>query len=200
MFNFESVDDLLAAIGYGDINPQQIAAKVLESERKEQAALPSEVGERQPPTIPMDEVSVQGVVGLLSHPAHCCNPLPGDDIIGYVTRGRGVSVHKRDCPNVLLTHEPERLVEVSWGSGGQSTYPVRIIVRAFDRAGLLRDIATVVADERVNMREAQAITGLKDNTAVITATLDITGVMQLSRLLTKIEQLPNVLEARRQVG
>ncbi len=202
MFNFDSVDDLLAAIGYGDINPQQIATKVLEAERKEKGVeWPDlETTERQPPAIPMDGVNVQGVVGLLTHPARCCNPLPGDDIIGYVTRGRGVSIHKRDCPNVLLTREPERLVEVSWGSRDQHTYPVSIIVRAFDRAGLLRDIATVVADERVNMREAQAITGLKDNTAVITATLDVSGVAQLSRLLTKIEQLPNVIEAKRQVG
>ena len=201
MFNFESVDDLLAAIGYGDLNPQQIATKVLEAERKEQEPEWTEPGEpQQPPTIPMDGVNVQGVTGLLTHPARCCNPLPGDDIIGYVTRGRGVSIHKRDCPNVLFTREPERLVEVSWGNNEQQTYPVSIIVRAFDRAGLLRDIASVVADEKVNMREAQAITGLKDNTAVITATLDVSGVAQLSRLLTKIEQLPNVLEARRQVN
>lgn len=200
MFNFESVDDLLAAIGYGDINPQQIAAKVLEMERKDQSAPSSEASDKQRPTIPMDGVSVQGVSGLLTHPAHCCNPLPGDDIIGYVTRGRGVSIHKRDCPNVLLTREPERLIEVSWGTQPQQTYPVSIIVHAFDRAGLLRDIASVVADEKVNMREAQAITGLKDNTAIITATLDVTGVVQLSRLLTKIEQLPNVVEARRRVG
>ncbi len=203
MFNFESVDDLLAAIGYGDINPQQIATKVLEAERKEQEeewTEAEEPSERQPPPIPMDGVNVQGVAGLLTHPAHCCNPLPGDDIIGYVTRGRGVSIHKRDCPNVLFTREPERLVEVSWGTNEQHTYPVSIIVKAFDRAGLLRDIASVVADEKVNMREAQAITGLKDNTAIITATLDVNGVAQLSRLLTKIEQLPNVLEARRQVG
>ncbi len=201
MFNFEAVDDLLAAIGYGDLNPQQIATKVLEAERKEQEPEWTEPGEpQQPPTIPMDGVNVQGVTGLLTHPARCCNPLPGDDIIGYVTRGRGVSIHKRDCPNVLFTREPERLVEVSWGNNEQQTYPVSIIVRAFDRAGLLRDIASVVADEKVNMREAQAITGLKDNTAVITATLDVSGVAQLSRLLTKIEQLPNVLEARRQVN
>ncbi len=200
MFNFESVDDLLAAIGYGDINPQQIAAKVLEMERKDQGAPLPEAGDKQRPAIPMDGVSVQGVSGLFTHPAHCCNPLPGDDIIGYVTRGRGVSIHKRDCPNVLLTREPERLIEVSWGTQPQQTYPVSIIVHAFDRAGLLRDIASVVADEKVNMREAQAITGLKDNTAIITATLDVTGVVQLSRLLTKIEQLPNVVEARRRVG
>ncbi|HEY62936.1 MAG TPA: GTP diphosphokinase [Caldilineae bacterium] len=202
MFNFDSVDDLLAAIGYGDINPQQIATKVLEAERKEKGLEwpEAESSEPQPPSIPMDGVSVQGVTGLLTHLARCCNPLPGDDIIGYVTRGRGISIHKRDCPNVLLTREPERLVEVSWGSRDQHTYPVSIIVRAFDRAGLLRDIATVVADEKVNMREAQAITGLKDNTAVITATLDVSGVAQLSRLLTKIEQLPNVIEAKRQVG
>jgi RelA/SpoT family (p)ppGpp synthetase len=200
MFNFESVDDLLAAIGYGDINPQQIAAKVLEMERKDQGVPAPEASDKQRPSLPMDGVSVQGVSGLLTHPAHCCNPLPGDDIIGYVTRGRGVSIHKRDCPNVLLTREPERLIEVSWGTQPQQTYPVSIIVHAFDRAGLLRDIASVVADEKVNMREAQAITGLKDNTAIITATLDVTGVVQLSRLLTKIEQLPNVVEARRRVG
>ncbi|GAB4520067.1 MAG: bifunctional (p)ppGpp synthetase/guanosine-3',5'-bis(diphosphate) 3'-pyrophosphohydrolase [Anaerolineae bacterium] len=200
LFNFESVDDLLAAIGYGDINPQQIATKVMDLERRDQEAVPATDGERPSPPIPMDGVSVTGVSGLLTHPARCCNPLPGDEIVGYVTRGRGVSIHKRDCPNILFIAEPERLIEVSWGVEQQRTYPVSIIVRAFDRAGLLRDIATVVADEKVNMREAQAITGLKDNTAVITATIDVTGIAQLSRLLTKIEQLPNVLEARRQVG
>ena len=102
--------------------------------------------------------------------------------------------------DVLLTREPERLVEVSWGTHDEHVYPVSIIVHAFDRAGLLRDIAAVVVDEKVNMRAAQAITGLKDNIAMITATLDVSGVVQLSRLLTKIEQLPNVLEARRRVG
>ena len=201
LFNLDSVDDLLAAIGYGDINPQQIAAKVLEAERKDQAVSETESGSERPaPALPMDGVNVQGMRGLYTHLARCCNPLPGDAIIGYVTRGRGVSVHKRDCPNILLTREPERLVEVGWGTQDEHSYPVSIIVRAFDRAGLLRDIAAVVADEKVNMRAAQAITGLKDNTAMITATLDVSGVVQLSRLLTKIEQLPNVLEARRRVG
>ena len=200
LFNYETPDDLLAAIGYGDVNPQQIATKVMEAERKDQGAPGMEAVERPAPAIPMDGVSVQGMAGLLSHPARCCNPLPGDAIVGYVTRGRGVSIHKRDCPNVLRSRESERLVEVSWGAKTPKTYPVSIIVHAFDRAGLLRDISAVVADERVNMREAQATTGFKDNMAVITATLDVSGVIQLSRLLTKIERLPNVTEARRHVG
>ena len=199
-FGYDKVDDFFCAIGAGDINPQQIASRMLEEERPQDPVLvipPEAVIGKRPSEL--DGVSVSGVEGLLTHHAQCCKPLPGESIIGYVTRGRGVSIHRRDCPNILSTKEQERLISVEWG-GEQQTYPVSISVRAYDRSGLLRDIASLVADEKINLREAQARTGLKDNLAIVTATLDISSTVQLSRILTRIERLSNVVEAHRLAG
>ena len=143
---------------------------------------------------------VRGVGNLLTRLARCCNPLPGDDIIGYVTCGRGVTIHRKDCLNILRREDTERFIEVDWGQGIQQTYPVVIRVIAYDREGLLRDIAGVVADEKINMSAASVVTRKKENMATITATLEITDIAQLSRVLAKIDQLPNVLEAKRQAG
>lgn len=200
LFGFEKLDDFLASIGYGDINPHQIATRVMESRQ--------EIGEPElptsaPPAFSISGINVRGAGNILTTLAHCCNPLPGDDIIGYVTRGRGVTIHRRDCPNILTRMsrgESERLIEVDWGQTVKQTYPVMIKVRAWDRGGLLRDIATVVAEEDVNMSAANVITHKKENIATITATLEITGISQLSRILARVERLPNVLEARRQIG
>ncbi len=198
LFGYERTDDFLAAIGYGDLNTQQIASKVLETQRKEEEGLVE--AEKGPPALMVEGLKVRGVGSLLTNLARCCNPLPGDRIIGYVTRGRGVTIHRRDCPNILRKKDRERLIEVDWDSTSQQTYPVTIRVEAYDRTGLLRDIANLVADEKINLRDASAVTGVNDNMAIITATLEISGIAQLSRLLTKIERLPNVVEARRSVG
>lgn len=197
LFGFGKVDDFLAAIGCGDINAQQIAAKVLQAEREEheeELRLP----EVAPPPLPTPGIMVKGVGNLLTRLARCCNPLPGDDIIGYVTRGRGVTIHRKDCLNMLRREDAERFIEVDWGRGIQHTYPVVIRVIAYDREGLLRDIAGVVADEDISMSAANVVTRKKENMATITATLEITDIAQLSRVLAKIDQLPNVLEAKRQ--
>ncbi|MGB9594359.1 MAG: ACT domain-containing protein, partial [Anaerolineae bacterium] len=130
--------------------------------------------------------------------AKCCNPLPGDDIVGYITRGRGVTIHRRDCPNLLARTDRERLIQVDWGVAKRQTYPVKIEVSAYDRGGLLRDIAAVVADEKASMSAVNARTDKRDNTAIFTATLEIEDIDQLSRILTRIYRLPNVLEVRRQ--
>ena len=199
LFDFDEVDDLLAAIGYGDLHAVQIAGKVSEKQRKEEEpSIPTE--ERLPLPFVAEGLKVRGVGDLLTSLAHCCHPLPGDDIIGYVTRGRGVTIHKKDCPNVIRMKDQERLIEVEWDATAQQTYPVGIRIDAYDRSGLLRDVANLVADEKVNLREATVTTGLKDNMAVITATLEIAGMHQLSRLLARIEQLSNVRAARRIVG
>jgi GTP pyrophosphokinase len=199
LFGFGKVDDFLAAIGYGDINAQQIAAKILQAEREEheeELKLP----EIAPSPLPTPGIRVKGVGNLLTRLARCCNPLPGDDIIGYVTRGRGVTIHRKDCLNMLRRGDTERFIEVDWGQGIQQTYPVVIRVIAYDREGLLRDIAGVVADENINLSAASVATRKKENMATITATLEITDIAQLSRVLAKIDQLPNVLEAKRQAG
>ncbi len=207
LFDYEKVEDFLAAVGYGDINSQQIAQRVLDYERRQKAeqtpvVLPQEdVAGKRPRTA--KGINVAGVDGLLAHPARCCNPVPGDPIVGYVTRGRGVTIHKSNCPNItamLRRNDHTRLIEVQWGDDAEEAYPVSIQVTAYDRSGLLRDVTSLVADEKINLRSAQAVTGLKNNLAQINATLEIHNVAQLTRVLTRIERLPNVIEVRRKVG
>ncbi|GAB4543333.1 MAG: bifunctional (p)ppGpp synthetase/guanosine-3',5'-bis(diphosphate) 3'-pyrophosphohydrolase [Anaerolineae bacterium] len=198
-FNYSKVDDLMAAIGAGDINAHQIAARALE------LAGPEEEIPEIPPTRvlqpgPTTGIRVRGVGDLLTNLARCCNPLPGDDIVGYITRGRGVTIHRRDCPNALRTNDLERWIEVDWGTEVTETHPVNVRVEAYDRQGLLRDIASIVADESINLSAANVATRKKDNMATMTVTLEIADIAQLSRVLARIERLPNVVEARRQVG
>jgi guanosine-3',5'-bis(diphosphate) 3'-pyrophosphohydrolase len=198
MFGFEDVEDFLAAIGQGDVNSQQIATKIIEAERKNQpepAALPVVAPPVPRPT--STALSVKGAAGLLTNIARCCNPLPGDAIIGYITRGRGVTIHKRDCTNVLRSREPERLIEVDWGMS-QETYPVMVKITAYDRGGLLRDIAAVVAGEDISMSSVSVST--QKSIATFFATLEIASIDQLTQMLAKIDRIPNVIEVQRQTG
>ncbi|MFM7174002.1 MAG: RelA/SpoT family protein [Caldilinea sp.] len=208
LFRYELLDDFLAAIGYGDINSQHIAARVIEYERREQERLASfdvfsfQPGQNAADVAGFDGLRVQGVEGLLTNLGKCCHPVPGDPIVGYVTKGRGVTIHTQKCPNIhrLLGNEHSRIIEVSWTTSQEKTYPVKIHISAYDRSGLVRDIAALVADEQVNMRNIEAVTGQKDNLAVIAATLEIQDVTQLTRILTKIEHLPNIKEVYRRIS
>jgi GTP pyrophosphokinase len=195
---FDKVDDFFAAVGYGDVSLQHLTTKALEIEREVAAELALPPTAPPPPQVSTSEVTVTGVGNLLTTLAKCCNPLPGDEIVGYITRGRGVTIHRRDCPNLLARTDRERLIQVDWGVAKRQTYPVKIEVSAYDRGGLLRDIAAVVADEKASMSAVNARTDKRDNTAIFTATLEIEDIDQLSRILTRIYRLPNVLEVRRQ--
>jgi len=197
LFKFDKVDDLLAAIGYGDINAQQIAAKLVQAERAEEVV---ELPEAAPPPLLVSGVTVRGVGDLLTRLAGCCHPLPGDQIVGYVTRGRGITIHRQDCRNILYLEDKERLIEVDWGEDIKRVFPVMVQVLAYDRTGLMRDITEIMAGERINISAANVATYAKDHTAVITTTLEISSIVQLSRVLAKIEQLPNVFEARRKAS
>ncbi|HDH09369.1 MAG TPA: GTP diphosphokinase [Chloroflexi bacterium] len=202
LFKFDDVDDFLAKVGYGDINAQQIAIKVLEAEREErEKEEEGEKAELAPPVLSAEGVSVKGVGNLLTRLARCCNPLPGDEIIGYITRGRGVTIHRKDCPNALylMEKDKDRIIEVAWGPAPR-TYPVMIRVRSYDRIGLMRDINAIVAEENINISGGSITTHRKDHTATIIFTLDIVSAAQLSRVLAKIEQLPNVFEVKRVLG
>ena len=209
LFNHEKVDDFLAAIGYGDINSQHLATRVLEAERREHerrmwaerpweaAVSPSRQQENND-----GGFSVQGMGGLLTHLGRCCNPVPGDPIVGYVTRGNGLTIHRVNCPNVaniIRKGQQSRLMDVQWAARPEATFPVKIQVSAYDRSGLMRDVAALVADEHINMVSVEAITGQKDNLAIINATLEIQNASQLTRALTKIDRLPNVVEAHRRL-
>jgi RelA/SpoT family (p)ppGpp synthetase len=198
LFQYEKLEDFLAAVGCGDINNQQIATRIIEAERQERAEREQIQLPSVPPSAVVGEgVTVRGTGGLLTHLARCCSPVPGDEIIGYVTRGRGVTVHRRDCPNMLRIDEPERLIEVEWGME-KNTYPVMIHILAYDRGGLMRDIAALMAADDINMTSLNVTTS--KNIATFYATLEISDIAQLSSVLAKVERLPNVVEARRQVG
>ncbi len=201
-FRFDKTEDFLAAVGYGDINVHQVSTRILEADREKEER-PEELPPVVAPPPEAADITVMGVGDLLTHIGRCCNPLPGDDIIGYITRGRGVTIHRQDCSNVLRVlrdGDKERLIEVDWGQERDRAYPVVVKVKAYDRKGLLKDIAAILEAEDVNMESATITTSKKDQTATMIATLEIRGMAQLSRLLTKIEGLTNVLEAHRQTG
>ena len=205
VFNYKNVDELAEAIGYADISLQAIGVKLLDNEQSKNASsapppLPIETKPRPKPTSEVG-LEIGGVGGLLTRVAHCCKPVPGDEIVGYISRGRGIAIHRRDCKNVI-DHEGTdgRWITLSWkGMKQEQVYPVMIEVRAFDRAGLLHDLSGVVAEENVNMTSV-ASKSRRDNTAIVSATLEIGNANQLTRILNKIERLPNVLDARRVSG
>ena len=192
-FKYESVESFLAAVGYGDISPQQIATKFADASVK-----PALFAESVLPARSVVGIQVRGVGDLLTRLARCCNPVPGDSIIGYITRGKGITVHRRDCPNIKSASDSERLIEVEWG-GTREAYPVNIRIEAFDRPGLLRDIAATMADEGISM-SAVHVSTQGDNTATFLATLQISGIQQLRSVLSKLESVRDVLEVRRERG
>jgi RelA/SpoT family (p)ppGpp synthetase len=202
LFNHSKPEDFLAAVGAGDINSSQITHRILEAEQRRQQE--ADEGALLKPkhkisgtiTDSAQGVQIMGTGGLLVTFGKCCNPTPGDPIVGYVTRGRGVTVHRRDCLNLASLNEPERLLAVSWGHvTKEQRYSVPVEVIAYDREGLLRDISTVITDEKVNMSTVNVHT--RNDIAVFHVTLEIADVKQLARVLDKISTVSNVVEARR---
>ncbi|MBI5039816.1 MAG: GTP diphosphokinase [Gammaproteobacteria bacterium] len=182
-----NVSDMLSAIGNGDLSTAQLAGAANE------LALPG--SEEFVPARPARSVDagdtglrIEGVGNLLTQIAKCCRPVPQDPIIGYITRGRGVTIHRRDCPNVLrmAAEERERLLEVDWGGAASEVYPVEIEILAFDRSGLLRDITSVLANEKVNVIGVNTYTDKTDYAAHMRLTLEIRDIGELSRVLGRI--------------
>ncbi len=195
LFDYEDTEDFHAAIGFGDINTQQIAGKISDTQTPEEPEpyIPSTPS----PSPTQKDIQVRGVGNLLTRLARCCNPLPGDEIIGYVTRGHGVSIHRRDCPNILRRSVTGRLIEVSWGPRVE-TIPTTISVQAFDRPRLFGEISSIIGAADVNISDVGQ--SKKNHTTTLYITLEIHNIAELSQLLAKISKLPNVIEARRFTG
>lgn len=190
-FNYANVDDFFAALGRGSISLSQMALKLSTN-----LELPTETVEISVPRkLSSSNVKVLGVGDLFTRIANCCHPLPGDKIIGYITQGRGVTVHRKDCPNIINEVEKERLVAVDWGDVEQ-VYPVAIQVDAWDRVGLVRDIGAVIAEERVNITDIDTANH-DDNVTSLYIALEINSTAQLSRLIAKIHSLWNVINVVR---
>ncbi len=193
--HYKSLEDLLAAIGYGAQSAHGVVARLGLRNQPDDGQLPAEA----PPTRqPTPGVQVMGVGNLLTRIASCCSPVLGDPIVGYITRNRGVTVHRQDCPRIRSEVERERLVPVEWGKqGSQEVYPVPVVIDAWDRDGLLRDIAAMMSDEQIGLSAANATTH-KDGSASIRITVRIAGIDQLSRVFNRLEQIPGVRSVHRE--
>ena len=192
-YDYRSVEDLFVGLGCGDISLGHIINTLSEEEKNDNnflnlrpSLVPKEAGK--------DAVAVLGLKNILTTYARCCKPAPGDEIVGYITRGRGATIHRQDCPNILRMKDRERIVRVSWGEP-QNTFPIEIQIKAYDRQGLMGDISSLLNDENINLKDIKL--NVTHNLAFMVLVVEISDIAQLSRVLTKIENLPNVMEAHR---
>jgi len=212
-YNVNSLDEVLAAIGGGDIRLNQMinflqsqlnkpTAEELDREALRQLTQKSAPSHQRTANKDNGRVVVEGVGNLMHHIARCCQPIPGDEIVGFITQGRGISIHRADCDQLadLRSHAPERLVDAVWGESYSSGYSLVVRVTANDRSGLLRDITTILANEKVNVLGVASRSDTKEQLATIDMEIEIYNLQVLSRVIAKLNQLPDVLEARRLHG
>ena len=197
---YKDTDTLCVALGAGDLTAAAIATAL---EKMRSAEVPERIrsrrGGRRKPTTADSSAAITGVGDLLSNFARCCRPVPPEPIVGYITQGRGVSIHRQDCGNFLGLNQqhPERVLEVGWGQTEKGAYPVDLTVRAFDRSGLIRDISAVLADAEVNIMDMQSHTDRNSMETVMKLSMEIPDLATLSTVISKLEQIPNVVSARR---
>ncbi|GGI66237.1 MULTISPECIES: RelA/SpoT family protein [Enterococcus] len=213
-YNYQSEEDLYAAIGYGELSPLTFANRMTENERKEiqQEKEKQKIQEmvNQPAEKKSDKmkirheggVVIQGVQNLLIRISRCCNPVPGDQIVGYITKGRGISIHRADCPNILNSSEnQDRLIEVEWEDAGNSKkeYDADLEIYGFDRSGLLNDVLQVVNTLTKRVSSVEARTD-KEKNAIIRITVAIQNLDHLQQIVTKLKQIPDVYSVDRTKG
>ncbi|WP_105168840.1 GTP diphosphokinase [Pseudoalteromonas sp. T1lg23B] len=196
-FNFKEIDDLMVAIGAGDIRLNQFLNYVQDKPEE----LPKlKIGTPRKKRGDKNGIVVDGVGSLMSHVAKCCQPVPGDEIVGYITQGRGIAVHRTDCDafaHICELH-PEREIAVSWSDEIQSAYAITVRIEAHDRQGLIRDISSVLANEKVNVLSMNVQTNDERAVAIFEMKIEISDLSAMNRLLTKLHQIEGVFEAKRQ--
>ena len=200
-FQLRSVDDLYEALALGDVTPTQIARTLHEGERDAET-VSARVSPPPKPAAPgKDALVIEGVGNLLSVLARCCQPVPGDAVAGFITRGRGVSVHRADCRQLqrLRTLDPDRIIEVTWGGAHQRAYEVNVLVRGYDRKGLHKDVSNVIAAANVHIIAVDARVNPARNEVTMNYALRVADFGQLSSLLAQLHAVPNVIEAERKV-
>jgi GTP pyrophosphokinase len=196
---FNKTSDMMAALGRGEVKNTQIANALQDFINEETSKEPELKLRRSPTERSGSDIQVLGVGNLMTHMAKCCKALPGDDIVGYITQGRGVSIHRSDCPNILRARNrnDQHLIEVNWGGPEQDVYTVDIKILAYDRKGLLHDITALLANEKINVTAVNTRSNASTHEATMRLTLEIENLARLSKLLSRINELPNVHEARR---
>jgi GTP pyrophosphokinase len=196
---FANTDALCVALGAGDVTPAAVATGLqqmrgVDAERTLKRRRPPQRKKGQ-----AEGIAVSGVGDLMCNFARCCRPVPPEPISGYITQGRGVTIHRQDCGNFLGLNRrhPERIIEVNWGSSESATYPVDLTLRAYDRSGLIRDISTILADEAANVTDLKSKTDKRTLETVMDISVEIRDLPTLSTTIARLEQLPNVITVQR---
>lgn len=207
-FNVNSADELYVGVGSGDLRINQIINHINAlvnkptAEEEDQLALEKLVGEVKTTTTQTthkDAVVVQGVDNLMTHLARCCQPIPGDDICGYITQGRGISVHRSDCEQLeeLSHHAPERIIETVWGRGFVGTYRLTLRIEAMERSGLLKDITTLLANEKMKVISMKSRSDYKRQLSIMDFELEVNSIEVLQRIIKRTEQIKDVMLVKR---
>jgi GTP diphosphokinase / guanosine-3',5'-bis(diphosphate) 3'-diphosphatase len=192
-FNIQSLEDLHAFVGYGKLSAHQIVNKLLPEKPVEEVP----ATKVQKPAKEQKGITIKGVDNVLYHRAKCCFPIPGDNLIGFVTRGRGVTIHRKDCPNLdRLAFDDARLVDVEWKPEGEATSPVRLLVETIDKPGILASLSALISSVNVNISNITA-SSTEDEKAHITFILAVRDKSQLAALTQKIAQIEGVLKVSR---
>lgn len=199
--NARSIEDLFVSIGTGEVTSRQVVQRALESQQPEAPDDLAHIPQITPPPRPdATGIRVRGTGSVMTRLARCCNPVVGEPIVGYVTRGRGVTIHRVDCRTIIHERDRDRLVEVTWGDADPQGYPVPVRIESWDRVGLWRDISSTIADAGINIEELQQIPVSDDSRTVLIMRLTIHSLSQLTRLLDRLNRIPNVIEARRETN
>lgn len=201
--HFKNKKELLAALGSGDLRITQLlnAIQAREHCREPSILIDSDISLGKPSSTLPEGITIAGVTDLLTHTAGCCKPIPGDSIRGFITQGRGIVLHRDDC-NHLLNLESDkqnRLIHADWGEEVSQVYPVDVCVEAYDRPGLIRDVSTLVANEKLNLIAVSLSNNKSEPKAYIKLTIEIPSLTSLSKVLDRIKQVPNVIDVKRQV-
>jgi GTP pyrophosphokinase len=203
-YGLGKTEDLYAALGYGKFSARQVLQKAVPELLPADGVAPVPAVEPAAPSrgakIDDDAIKVHGIDDLMVYRAKCCNPIRGDAIVGYVTRGKGVAVHTRLCPNVQnLMYDSERKIDVEWSRNAEETFPVRIVVHTDDRPGLLHQITSAIADEKINVRSLEARTDFSQSTdaAIVEMTVEVRDKKQLEKLCSAVRRISGIRDVER---
>jgi GTP pyrophosphokinase len=187
------------ALGAGDITVASIASAVQNLRPEEPTDVIRKRRQVRRRKTGESDIAISGIGDLLCNFARCCRPVPPENIVGYITQGRGVSIHRNDCGNYLSLHarHPERVIEVDWGNAADTIYPAELLLRAYDRQGLLKDVTSVFADENVSVDSINSQNDKQAMQVTLELNVSVPGLPTLSRVISRLEQLPNVTSVRR---
>jgi GTP pyrophosphokinase len=207
-YGYSKMEDLYAALGYGKFSARQVLSKIApemdlpdDEIARPSVPPPTESGHPAAPGRPHDAadvIKVRGVDDLLVYRAKCCNPIRGEAIVGYVTRGKGVAVHSKACPNVQnLMYDVERKIEVEWARAAEEAFPIRIVVRTDDRPGMLNQLTSLLSDENTNIRSLEAKADTDQDGGIVEMTVDVRDKKQLEKLVAAMRRISGVRDVER---